>query len=199
MAVAWTLAWPITAAIVGARSPQQVDGWLAAAAVRLDAADLADVRAAIERTGAGAGPSHRRQPEVPADAFPAYLAALEARHRAELTFAEIRRALQALSSLYVERRVRMPGGDALAGAGKRAAFALYYGPLHFLLVREIVRAFGRSLAPVRHVARPRLRHGDGRRGLGPGAGPSSVGRRHRHERLGRGRGALDAATARAAR
>ncbi len=31
IAVAWTLCWPITAAIVGARSPQQVDGWLPAA------------------------------------------------------------------------------------------------------------------------------------------------------------------------
>ena len=34
----------------------------------------------------------------------------------------------------------MAGGAALDGAGKRAAFALYYGPMHFLLVREIVRA-----------------------------------------------------------
>jgi SAM-dependent methyltransferase len=33
----------------------------------------------------------------------------------------------------------MAGGAALDGAGKRAAFALYYGPMHFLLVREIVR------------------------------------------------------------
>ncbi len=79
------------------------------------------------------------------DPFPAFYAALEARHRATLGFAEIRRALQALSSLYVERRERMAGGRALESAGKRAAFALYYGPLHFLLVREIVRALGPSL------------------------------------------------------
>jgi SAM-dependent methyltransferase len=76
------------------------------------------------------------------DPFPAYYEALEARHLAELTFAEVRRALQALSSLYVERRERMAKGAALDGAGKRAAFALYYGPMHFLLVREIVRALG---------------------------------------------------------
>jgi aryl-alcohol dehydrogenase-like predicted oxidoreductase len=57
IAVAWTLAWPITAAIVGARSPEQVDGWLAATSVRLDAADLAAIAAAIERTGAGSGPA----------------------------------------------------------------------------------------------------------------------------------------------
>ena len=76
------------------------------------------------------------------DAFPAFFEALEARHRADLSFAEIRRALQALSSLYVERRERMRSGAAFDGRGKRAAFALYYGPLHFLLVREIVRALG---------------------------------------------------------
>ena len=34
----------------------------------------------------------------------------------------------------------MAEGAALSGAGKRAAFALFYGPLHYLLVREIVRA-----------------------------------------------------------
>ena len=71
-----------------------------------------------------------------------WLNALEARHRAELTFAEVRRGLQALSSLYVERRGRIASGAALDGAGKRAAFALYLGPLHFLIVREVVRALG---------------------------------------------------------
>jgi hypothetical protein len=52
----------------------------------------------------------------------------------------VSRALRALSSAYVERRHRLGRGAALDGAGKRAAFALFYGPLHFLLVREIVRA-----------------------------------------------------------
>jgi SAM-dependent methyltransferase len=87
-----------------------------------------------------------RPPGSPArDPFPSYYEALEARHRAELSFAEVRRALQALSSLYVERRNRIAGGSATDGAGKRAAFALYYGSLHFLLVREIVRALGPAL------------------------------------------------------
>jgi SAM-dependent methyltransferase len=72
--------------------------------------------------------------------FGEWLASLEARHLANLTFAELRRALQALSSLYVERRGRIASDAALHGAGKRAAFALFYGPLHFLLVREIVRS-----------------------------------------------------------
>jgi aryl-alcohol dehydrogenase-like predicted oxidoreductase len=58
VAVAWTLAWPgVTGAIVGARSPKQVDGWLGALGLRLDEADLAAIAAAIDRTGAGSGPT----------------------------------------------------------------------------------------------------------------------------------------------
>ena len=85
------------------------------------------------------------------DPFPGFFSALEERQRAELSFQEIRRALQALSSLYVERRDRLPAGQALDGAGKRAAFALYYAPLHFLLVREIVRELGGQLARPRRI------------------------------------------------
>jgi SAM-dependent methyltransferase len=50
--------------------------------------------------------------------------------------------LRALSSAYVERRGRLGHGAALDGAGKRAAFALFYGPLHFLLARHIVTTLG---------------------------------------------------------
>ncbi len=58
VAVAWTLAWPgVSGAIVGARRPGQVDGWRAAASLRLDASDLATIVAAIGRTGAGSGPT----------------------------------------------------------------------------------------------------------------------------------------------
>jgi aryl-alcohol dehydrogenase-like predicted oxidoreductase len=58
LAVAWTLAWPgVTGAIVGARSPEQVDGWIGAASVELAAGDLDEIAAAIEETGAGSGPS----------------------------------------------------------------------------------------------------------------------------------------------
>jgi aryl-alcohol dehydrogenase-like predicted oxidoreductase len=59
VAVAWTLAWPgVTAAIVGARSQAQVDGWLDAATLRLSMEDLRAIAAAITATGAGAGPRH---------------------------------------------------------------------------------------------------------------------------------------------
>jgi len=58
VAVAWTLAWPgVTGAIVGARTPSQVDGWIGAATLELTAADLDEIAAAIARTGAGTGPT----------------------------------------------------------------------------------------------------------------------------------------------
>jgi hypothetical protein len=78
--------------------------------------------------------------------FDRWVRALEARHLADLTFPEVSRALRALSSTYVERRHRLARGAALAGAGKRAAFALFYGPLHYLLVREIVRVLPAAAA-----------------------------------------------------
>jgi trans-aconitate methyltransferase len=56
----------------------------------------------------------------------------------------VSRALRALSSAYIERRGRLSEGAALGGAGKRAAFALFYGPLHFLLIRHIVESLPRA-------------------------------------------------------
>lgn len=72
----------------------------------------------------------------------AWLADLEARHLAELGFGQVRRGIQALSALYVERRGGPGPGRALDGAAKRAAFALYFGPLHFLVVRRVIRELG---------------------------------------------------------
>ena len=74
--------------------------------------------------------------------FELWLADLEERHLAELSFAEVRKGLQAISSLYVERRERIGSGAVFDGAGKRAAFALFYGPLHHLVVGGIVAAAG---------------------------------------------------------
>ncbi len=57
VAVAWVLAWPgLTGAIVGARKPEQIDGWIAAASLDLDDDDLDAIADAIEKTGAGSGP-----------------------------------------------------------------------------------------------------------------------------------------------
>lgn len=76
----------------------------------------------------------------PTDQMLEWLAALEARHLADLTFRETVRSLRALSSVYVERRGRLREGAAFSGHGKRAAFAVFYGPIHFLLLRHIVDA-----------------------------------------------------------
>jgi aryl-alcohol dehydrogenase-like predicted oxidoreductase len=63
VAVAWTLAWPgVSGAIVGARSPEQVDGWIPAAGLVLDADDLDAIAMAVESTGAGTGPARPRVP-----------------------------------------------------------------------------------------------------------------------------------------
>jgi len=80
--------------------------------------------------------------------FDKYLSELEARHLADLRFSDVTRALRALSSAYVEQRESaLAHHKALDGAGKRAAFALYYGPLHFLLIDHIVREIGVTFDP----------------------------------------------------
>jgi aryl-alcohol dehydrogenase-like predicted oxidoreductase len=57
-AVAWALSWPgVSGAIVGARSPEQVDGWVGAANLALGPADLDEIADAITRAGAGSGPA----------------------------------------------------------------------------------------------------------------------------------------------
>jgi len=91
----------------------------------------------------------------------AWLADLERRHLADLTLSEVARALRALSSCYVERRAKLVEGEALATRGKRAAFALYYGPLHYFVTREIVR----SLSPPPVTAILDLGSGTGAAGL----------------------------------
>ncbi|MBN2176328.1 MAG: aldo/keto reductase [Demequinaceae bacterium] len=57
VAVAWTLTFPgVTGAIVGARSPDQVDGWIPAATLALSDQELATVRTALMDLKAGDGP-----------------------------------------------------------------------------------------------------------------------------------------------
>jgi aryl-alcohol dehydrogenase-like predicted oxidoreductase len=59
VAIAWTLAWPgVTGAIVGARTPAQVDGWIQAASLKLTPVDLQEITTAVQRTKAGKGPDH---------------------------------------------------------------------------------------------------------------------------------------------
>jgi hypothetical protein len=73
----------------------------------------------------------------------AWMTWLEARHLADLQFAEVARALRALSSAYVERReTAIAAGRVLDTAGKRAAFALYCGPLHFVAAGHVLESLG---------------------------------------------------------
>lgn len=72
---------------------------------------------------------------------------LEARHLANLRVQEVTRALRALSAAYVERRTNV----ALDSAGKRAAFALFYAPLHFLVTRFVVQRLGAASPPPRTI------------------------------------------------
>jgi hypothetical protein len=85
-------------------------------------------------------------PDMDDDRVARWLRELEARHLANLTASEAARALRALSSCYVERRSKLACGGALDSAGKRAAFALFYAPLHFLVTREVVRAVNGAAA-----------------------------------------------------
>ena len=78
-------------------------------------------------------------------AFEQWLADLERRHLADLRVPEVTRALRALSSAYVERRHAIGRGGALDSTGKRAAFALFYAPLHFLAATHVLRSVGAAV------------------------------------------------------
>ncbi len=78
-----------------------------------------------------------------------FVAALVDRHTASLERPALLKAIRALSARYVERRDALPGRSPLDSAGKRAAFAAYYAPQHFLLVGEMAR----HLTPARPLDR----------------------------------------------
>jgi aryl-alcohol dehydrogenase-like predicted oxidoreductase len=59
LGVAWVLSWSgVTGAIVGGRSPEQVDGWIEAPHRKLTKEDMDDIAKAIVATGAGSGPTN---------------------------------------------------------------------------------------------------------------------------------------------
>lgn len=63
IAIAWTLSWKgVTGAIVGARSPAQVDDWIRAVTLTLADDDLDGIAAAIAESGAGSGPQRPPRP-----------------------------------------------------------------------------------------------------------------------------------------
>jgi SAM-dependent methyltransferase len=80
--------------------------------------------------------------------FEEWVAALEKRHLANLRLPELTRALRALSSAYVERRHTVGRGGPLDSAGKRAAFALFYAPLHFVTATHVIHALHEAVVPL---------------------------------------------------
>jgi hypothetical protein len=74
-----------------------------------------------------------------------------AKYEKTLTRKEIRKGVVALSRIYVEERRRIDRGAVFEGAGKRAAFACYYSPLHFLLTLKLVTALGAERTPPRKI------------------------------------------------
>lgn len=68
------------------------------------------------------------------------MGSVETRHLQRLTFSELRRALKSLSDHYIAGRPNR----ALDSRGKRAAFAAFYGPLHYLMVAAVARRLGIS-------------------------------------------------------
>jgi aryl-alcohol dehydrogenase-like predicted oxidoreductase len=63
IALGWVTAWPgVTAAIVGARNPGQVDGWLDAGRIELTGDEMTVIERALATTGAGSGPARPAAP-----------------------------------------------------------------------------------------------------------------------------------------
>ena len=67
-----------------------------------------------------------------------FIAALLDRHAAPLRRSEFLKAIRALSARYVERRATLADRSPLDSAGKRAAFAAYYAPMHYLTVWHVL-------------------------------------------------------------
>jgi Methyltransferase domain len=76
-----------------------------------------------------------------------WIGELHDHYRRTLTFPEIRKGVVALSRIYVEKRGSLERGAVFDGAAKRAAFACFYSPLHFLTVREVVQGLGAQESP----------------------------------------------------
>ena len=72
----------------------------------------------------------------------AWLESLPARHAASMTRSEFLKAIRALSARYVERHGALPDRSPLDSAGKRAAFASFYAPLHFVTTQQIIASVG---------------------------------------------------------
>jgi SAM-dependent methyltransferase len=80
-----------------------------------------------------------------------WLDAAIARHTQSFSASEFLKAVRALSARYVEQRADLPSRSPLDSPGKRAAFAGFVAPLHYLTVRRVLAAIGAAHSPVERV------------------------------------------------
>jgi hypothetical protein len=78
----------------------------------------------------------------------AWLKAVQARHVEPLGRPAFLKAARALSARYVERRAELSDRSAIDSAGKRAAFAGLFAPLHFLATHVIVQQMKLNAGPI---------------------------------------------------
>ena len=78
----------------------------------------------------------------------AWVEAVTRRHTGNLSRPEFLKAVRALSARYVERRQELPRRSPTDSAGKRAAFAGFFAPLHFVVARAVVEATGAGRTPL---------------------------------------------------
>jgi hypothetical protein len=109
-------------------------------------------------------PQVAASPAGPPVSLDDWMGALLDRHSRAFTRPELLKAIRALSVRYVERRAELTRRSPLDSVGKRAAFAVFYAPLHLLTVRCVVRALGLERDPINRLV-----------DLGCGAGASSAG------------------------
>jgi hypothetical protein len=69
------------------------------------------------------------------------------RHTAAFSTPEFLKAVRALSARYVEGRHDLGSRSPIDSAGKRAAFAAFYAPLHFVTVRAVLNELGAAHVP----------------------------------------------------
>ncbi len=73
------------------------------------------------------------------------------RHMAAMTTSEFLKAVRALSTRYVERRAELGTRSPIDSAGKRAAFAGFFAPIHLITAIRAIRALGPAIGPATRI------------------------------------------------
>jgi hypothetical protein len=81
----------------------------------------------------------------------AWMEDVRSRFARDLSTSEFLKAVRALSARYVERRDTLGRRSAADSRGKRAAFAAFFAPLHFLTSQAIVRELDAARRPLETI------------------------------------------------